>query len=93
MQQDTYKWYHLISNVVFVVFWGTRTQTDCGSCSADPKMHHPAKLSLAMYEHTGGVLRDFVVVLHCDICREHIGRRNCLMSEAVNSLSAAAGPE
>ena len=48
-----------------------------------------------MCEHTGGVLRDFVEVLHRDICREHslIGRRNCLMTEAAKSLSAAAGPE
>ena len=71
------------------------TQTDCGSCSAYAKMHHPAKRSLAMCEHTGGVLRDFIVVIHRDIYREHslIGRRNCLMTEAANSLSAAAGPE
>ena len=48
-----------------------------------------------MCEHTGGVLRDFIVVIHRDICHEHrlIGRRNCLMTEAANSLSAAAGPE
>ena len=47
-----------------------------------------------MCEHTGGVLRDFIVVNHRDICREHslIGRRNCLMTEAA-ILSAAAGPE
>ena len=57
-------------------------------------MHHPAKRSLAMCEHTGGVLRDFIVVIHRDICPEHslIGRRNCVMTEAANSLSAAAGP-
>ena len=69
--------------------------TDCGSCSADPKIHHPGKLSSAMCEHTEGILREFVVVFHRDICREHslIGRRNCLMIEAANSLSAAAGPE
>ena len=48
-----------------------------------------------MCEHTRGVLRDLIVVIHRDICREHclIGRRNCLMTEAVNLLSAAAGPE
>ena len=48
-----------------------------------------------MYEHTGGVLRDFVFVFHCDICREHgvIRRRNCLMTEAASTLTAAAGPE
>ena len=58
-------------------------------------MHHPATRSLALCEHTGGVLRDFVVVFHYDICREHslIGRRNCLMTKAANSLSAAASPE
>ena len=71
------------------------TQTDCGSCSVDPKIHHPAKRSLAMCEHTGRVLRDFIVDIHRDICREHrlIGRRNCLMIEAANSLSATASPK
>ena len=48
-----------------------------------------------MCEHTGRVLRDFIVAIHRDICPEHslIGRRNYLMTEATNSLSAAAGPE
>ena len=71
------------------------TQTGCKSCRVDPKIHHPAKRSLAMCEHTGGVLRDFIVVIHRDICREHslTRLRNYLMPEAANSLSAAAGPE
>ena len=48
-----------------------------------------------MYERTEAVLGIFVLVSRRDICREHslIGRRNYLMTEAVNSLSAAAGPE
>ena len=48
-----------------------------------------------MCEHTGGVLRDFIVLIRRDICREHslIGRHNCLMTEVANSLTAAAGPE
>ena len=48
-----------------------------------------------MGEHTGGVLRDFIVVIHRDICREPslIGRRKILMTEAASSLPAAAGPE
>ena len=48
-----------------------------------------------MSKHTGGVLRNFVVVFRRDICREHsqMRRRNCLTTEAANSLSAAAGPE
>ena len=58
-------------------------------------MHHPAKRSLTMCEDTGGVLRDFIVVDHRDICREHnlTGRRNCLITESANSLPMAAGPE
>ena len=42
-----------------------------------------------MCEHTAGVLRDFIVVIHRDICHEHslVGRRNCLMSEAANFFS------
>ena len=97
MQQEATISYHMICNVVFVDFWGTllRPQTDCGSCSADPKIHHPAKRPLAMCQHTGEFLRDFVLVFHRDICREHslIKRRNYLMTEAPNSLSAAAGPK
>ena len=48
-----------------------------------------------MIENTGGVMRDFVVVFHGGICSEHsqMKRRNCLMTEAANSFSAAAGPE
>ena len=86
-------WYRMIRNVVVVVFWGTLLRPTTGS--VDPKMHHRANRSLAMCEHTGGVLRDFIVVIHRDVCREHslIGRRNCLMTEAANALSAAAGPE
>ena len=40
-------------------------------------------------------MRDFVVVFHGGICSEHsqMKRRNCLMTEAANSFSAAAGPE
>ena len=79
----------------FCRFLGHSTQTDCGSCSGDQKIHHPVKRSLAMCEHTGGVLRDFIVVFHRKFCREHsrIGRRHCLMTEASNSLLAAEGPE
>ena len=100
--------YHMIRNEVLVVFWGTllrqrsfgrflghSTETDCRSCRVDPKMRHPAKRSLAMCEHTGRILRDFILVFHRNICREHtlIGRRNRLLTEAANSLSAAPGPE
>ena len=48
-----------------------------------------------MSKHTGGVLRNFVMGFHVDICREHsqMRRRNCPMSEAANSLSAAASRE
>ena len=48
-----------------------------------------------MCERTGGILGNFVVVFHRDIFREHslIGWRNCVMTEAANSLSAAVGPE
>ena len=80
---------------MFLSFFGAlSTQADGGSRSANPKIHHPAKHSLAMCERTGGVLGDFVLVFHRDIYREHslIARRNHLMAEAANSLSAAAGP-
>ena len=48
-----------------------------------------------MREHKGGVLRDLIVAIHRDICCEHslIRRRNCLMTEAANLPSAAAGRE
>ena len=76
--------------------FGGFTQTDCGSCSVDPKIHHLGKLPLAMCEHTGGALGDYALTIHRKICREHslIGRRNYhLMTEAANSLSDAARPE
>ena len=89
--QQTSTWYHMIRNVlmVFVVFWGTLLRPTAGAVvRIGPKMHHPAKCSVAMCDHTRGVLRDFIVVIHRDICREHslIGRRNCLMTEASSSL-------
>ena len=95
VQQETSTWYHMIRNVVFCRLLGHSSQTDCVSCGVDPKINHPAKRSLAMCEHTGGVLGDFVLLVHRDICREHslIGRRKYFMDEAANSLSAAAGPE
>ena len=75
----------MIRNVGFDVFWGTLLRPTAGAVvsSVVPKIHHPAKHSLAMFEHTGGVLRDFIVVIHRDICREHslVGRRNCFMTE------------
>ena len=76
-------------------FLGHSTQTDCRSSGVDPNMHHPVKRSLAMCEDTGGAPRNFIVVNHRDIHREHslIGRRNCPLTESTNSLSAAAGPE
>ena len=48
-----------------------------------------------MCENTGGVLGDFVLVFHGDICREHslIGQRNYLTTEVANWLSAATGAE
>ena len=50
-----------------------------------------------MCQYTGGVLGDFVLVFHRDICREHTlaGRRNYeyFITKAANSLSAAGGPE
>ena len=70
------------------------TETDCGSCSVDPKVHHGTKRSLAVCEHIGEVLGDFILVFYRDICPEDslISRRNYLTSETANSLSAAAGP-
>ena len=70
VQQETSIWYHMIRNVVIDVFLGHSTQTDCRSCSVDPKIHHAAKRSLAMCEHTGGVLGDIVLVFHGDIRRD-----------------------
>ena len=42
---------------------------------------------------SGGVLPDFIVVIHRDICREQSGGATSVITEAANSLSAAAGPE
>ena len=78
-------WYHMIRNVVYVVLWGILLRPTAGAVVLIPKCT----------THPGGVLRDFIEVIHRDTYREHslIGRHNCLMTEAANSLSAAAGPE
>ena len=61
--QETSMWYLVIRNVVFVFLGGTLLGQTAGAvCSVDLKMHHPTKRSLAMSEHTGGALRDFIVV-------------------------------
>ena len=80
---------------IVLSFVGHYTQPDCGSCSVDPKIRHPAKGSLAMCKHTGQVLGDFVAVFHPDIFPEDslIGRRNYLATKTANLLSAAAGPD
>ena len=75
--------YCMIGSVVFVFFFcGHSTQTDCGSGSVDPKVHHRARRSLTVCEHTGGVLRDLAMAFHRNIFRDHslIGRRNYLMT-------------
>ena len=79
---------------IVLSFVGHYTQPDCGSCSVDPKIRHPAKGSLAMCEHVGRVLGGFVPVFHRNICREHspLGWGNYLMTDAADSLSAAASP-
>ena len=95
VQQETSIWYVPYDMYRrFCRFWGG-TQTNCGRCSVHPKIHHPAKHSLDMCEHTGGVLGDFVLVFHRDISSQDslIGPRNDLMTEDANSLSADAGPE
>ena len=88
-------WYHMIRDVGFVVFWGTLLRPTAGAVVLIGKCTTHQDVSWLW--HTGGVLRDFIVVIHRDIRCEHslliIGRRNCLMTEAANSLSAAAGPE
>ena len=70
----------MIRNVVcsFRRFLEHSTQTYCGSCSVDPTTHHPAKRSVAMCQHTGGILGDFFLAFYRNTCREHsrIGRRN-----------------
>ena len=83
--QETSMWYHMIRNVVYVVLWGILLRPTAGAVVLIPKCT----------THPGGVLRDFIEVIHRDTYREHslIGRHNCLMTEAANSLSAAAGPE
>ena len=81
----------------FVVFWGTLLRSTAGAVPVVSirKSTTLQKRSLAVCEHTGGVLGDFVVVFYRDVCRQHslIGRRNYLVTEAANSLSASAGPE
>ena len=95
VQQEASTCYHMMHNLLFVVFCGTLLRPTAEGAVSIRLPPHPAKRSLAVCEHTGGVLRDIIVVIRRDIYLEHslIGRRNCLMTEAANSLPAAAGPE
>ena len=65
------------------------TETDCGSCSVDPKVHHGTKRSLAVCEHIGEVLGDFILVFYRDICPEDslIRGRNYITTETANAFS------
>ena len=54
--QQTSTWYHIVFNVAFCRFLGHSTQTDCGSCSVDPKINHPTRRPVATCERTGGGL-------------------------------------
>ena len=87
--------YMIIRNVVFVVFWGTLLRPTAGAvvliliCTT---LQNVPWLYASIQEESYAIS---LWSIHRDIYREHslIRRRNCLMTEAANSLSAAAGPE
>ena len=94
-QQETSIWYHMIRNTVFVVFRGTLLPT-AGAVVLIRKsttLQDVPWLCASIQEESCAISPRMVI--HRDICREHslIRRRNCLMTEAANSLSAAAGQE
>ena len=86
----------MICNVFFVVLWGTLLRPTAEAVVSIRKPPTRQNVPcLYMCEHAGDVLSDFVLAFHRNICRQHslIVRRNYLMTEDANSLSAAAGPE
>ena len=87
-------WHHIIRNAVFVILGGALLRPTAGAVVLLRKSTTLAKRPLARCEDTRGVLRDFRVAIHDEICHEHslIGRRTCIMTEAENSPSATASP-
>ena len=84
----------MIRNLVFVVLGGALLRPTAGAVVLSQNAP-PCKAFLGYVRAYRRSPTRFHWVIHRDICREHsvIGRRNCLMTEAANSLSAAAGPE
>ena len=94
VQQETSLWYHMIRNVVFIVYLGTILRPTAGAIvllRRSTTLQNVPWLCVSIQEEPCA----FILAIHCDICHEHglIGRRNCLVTEALNSRSAAAGPE
>ena len=86
----------MIRNVVFVVFWGILLRPTAGAVVSFPKCNTLQNVHwLCVVIHNESYAISLCVAIYRDVCREHslIGRRNCLMIEVANSLSAAAGPE
>ena len=80
-----------ICYVVLAVFWGILLRPTAGAVVWIHKLIN-LQMCAIIQEQSWAI---FVLVFHRDICRKHslIGRRNCLMTEAANSISAAAGSE
>ena len=86
----------MIRNVVFVVFWGILLRPTAGAVVSFPKCNTLQNVHwLCVVIHNESYAISLCVAIYRDVCREHslIGRRNCSMTEAAKSLSAAAGPE
>ena len=93
--QETSMWYHMIRNVVFVVFWGTLLRPTAGAVVLIPKsttLQNIPWLCASIQEESCAISL-WSSTATSAVNNSLIGRRNCLMTEAANSLSAAAGPE
>ena len=89
MQKETSLWYHMICNVVLVVFWGTLLRPTAG----DVVFIRRSTIVQNVLWLCASIQEESCVILSwSSTASEHglVGRRNCPMTEAANSLSAAA---
>ena len=95
VQQETCIWYHTICTVVFVVLGGTKLRPTAG---AEVLIRKSTTLQNVLWlcasvEDESCAISSWPSNATSAVNISLIGRRNCLMAEPANSLSAVVGPE
>ena len=97
VQRETSIWYQMICNVVFVVCWGTLLRLTAGAAVSfrNPTTLQSIPWLCASIQEESWPISSWssTATSAVNIAYLTMGWRNCYMTEAVNSLSAAAGPE